>query len=82
MRAYEAYSKGRRELYSFALRLAVIDSLFYDMAPPIIIDDAFATYDDESLALAARLILKLSEGRQIIYLTPSHARARDFMKRN
>ncbi|MBQ8290775.1 MAG: hypothetical protein IJY01_07905 [Clostridia bacterium] len=82
MRAYEAYSKGRRELYSFALRLAIIDSLFYDITPPIIIDDAFATYDDESLALAARLILKLSEGRQIIYLTPSHARARDFMKRN
>ena len=82
MRAYEAYSKGRRELYSFALRLAVIDSLFCDITPPIIIDDAFASYDDESLALAARLLLKISQGRQIIYLTPSHARARDLAKRN
>lgn len=82
MRAYEAYSKGRRELYSFALRLAVIDSLFCDITPPIIIDDAFASYDDESLALAARLLLKISKDRQIIYLTPSHARARDLAKRN
>ncbi len=71
----DAYSKGKRELYSLALRLAIIDSLYDGISPPIIVDDAFSSYDDGTLALALKLLIKLSENRQIIYLTPSHARA-------
>ncbi len=74
-RELNAYSRGRRELYSFALRLAIIDSLWSDIKPTVIIDDAFSSYDDESLTLATRLMLRLSRERQIIYLTPSHSRA-------
>ncbi len=70
----EAYSKGTRELYSFALRLALADALYADELPFIILDDPFAYYDDGKLARAISLIKELSKNRQIIYLTASKSR--------
>ncbi len=73
-REREAYSKGSRELYSFALRLALIDTLYQKDKPPIIIDDAFMSLDDEHFSAVGKLLHKLSKSRQIIYLTCAEAR--------
>ncbi len=70
----EAYSKGLRDLYSFAIRLALIDSLYEDEKPFIVIDDAFAYYDDGKQEEVLSLLKKLSSEMQIIYFTASSAR--------
>lgn len=73
-REREAYSKGSRELYSFALRLALIDTLYKKDMPPIIIDDAFTSLDDGHFSAVGRLLGRLGKSRQIIYLTCAEAR--------
>ena len=68
-------SKGTRELYALALRLALIDALYKDgEAPPIILDDPFSLFDDERLKQASQLIKDISNQRQIIYTTPHKSR--------
>jgi uncharacterized protein YhaN len=44
----DAYSLGTRELYSLAMRLALIDSLYTSETPFIILDDPFAHFDDKN----------------------------------
>lgn len=71
----KAYSKGTRELYALALRLALIDALYKDGdTPPIILDDPFSLFDDERLGGAGALIKSLSKTKQIIYMTPHKSR--------
>lgn len=70
----EAYSKGTRDLYSFALRLALIDSLYEKEKPFIMLDDPFAYFDDEKLEEAKLLVSELAKSGQIIYFTASEAR--------
>ncbi len=71
-----AYSRGTRELYLLATRLALIDSLYGKAAPPIILDDPFIAFDDENVARAVKLLQSLAdEGRQIIYFSCSESRA-------
>lgn len=65
----DAYSRGTRELYNLAVRLALIDSLYEGEMPFIILDDPFAYLDDEKMSGAGAVISALSKGKQIIYLT-------------
>ena len=74
LRVAEAYSRGTRDLYALAARLALIDSLYESEQPFIILDDPFAYFDDEKLSKSLSLISRLSEERQIIYLTCTSAR--------
>lgn len=71
----ECYSKGTRELFAFAVRLALTDALFPDESPFIILDDPFSSFDDEALERAKNTVKVLAEERQIIYFTCSAARA-------
>ena len=68
-RASEAYSRGTRELYNLAIRLALIDSLYEGERPFIILDDPFAYLDDGRLGGAKAVISRLGDNKQIIYLT-------------
>ena len=74
-RELEAYSRGTRDLYSLALRLALIDTLYENESPFIILDDPFAHLDDTALKGARAVIRALARERQIIYLTCSESRA-------
>ena len=74
LRVAEAYSKGTRDLYALATRFALIDSLYSDEAPFVILDDPFAYFDDAKFSRAVSVIKNLAKGRQIIYLTCSDAR--------
>ena len=70
----EAYSRGTRDLYNLAARLALIDSLYENESPFIILDDPFIAFDDKKTAEALKLIRKFADERQIIYLTCSGSR--------
>ena len=68
------YSRGTKELYSLAVRLALSDALYEGELPPIILDDPFTSFDDSHTEKALSLVKKLSEDRQILYFTCSKSR--------
>ena len=70
----EAYSRGQRDLYALAARLALVESLYEQERPFVILDDPFAYFDDEHLTRAKKTLKLLAKERQIIYLTCSEAR--------
>ncbi len=74
LRKEEAYSKGTRDLYSIAARFALIDSLYENETPFVVLDDPFANLDDKKISRALELLKKLSAERQIIYFTCSRSR--------
>lgn len=71
----DAYSKGTRELYFFALRLSLVDALFEKEQPFLILDDPFSNLDDAHVALAKSVLQVLSRDRQILYFTCTSTRA-------
>ena len=71
----EAYSRGTKDLYNLAARLALVDSLYEGEEPFIILDDPFVSFDDEKISSALKLLSDLGKDRQIIYFTCSKSRA-------
>ena len=70
----EAYSRGTRDIYALATRLALSDALYTGELPPIILDDPFTALDDRALSEALDLIEKIAKTRQVIYLTCHESR--------
>lgn len=70
----DAYSLGTRDFYALAARLALVDALYENESPFIILDDPFVHLDDKKTAAALNLIEKLADKRQIIYFTCSSSR--------
>ena len=73
----EGYSLGTRELYALISRFALIDALYEDNAPFIILDDPFCHFDDKKCDSALKVIKKLAKEKQIIYLTCTDSRTPD-----
>lgn len=71
----DAYSRGTKDLYNLASRLGLIDSLYENEEPFLILDDPFIAFDDEKIGSALVLLKKLGEDRQIIYFTCSSSRS-------
>ena len=74
-KTHEQYSKGTRDLYSLATRLALVESIYEDEKPFLILDDPFAYFDDKRFKAAAGIIKEYARSRQVIYLTCTDARA-------
>ena len=73
-REAEAYSRGTRDAYALAMRLALIDALYSDEAPPIMLDDPFVALDDIHVERGISILKRLSKDRQIFYFTCSKSR--------
>lgn len=73
-RPAEAFSEGYRALMDICLRLAVTDALFPGEKPLLILDDPFATLDEEKIHSALKVLLELSKQRQILYLVCHRSR--------
>ena len=71
----EAYSRGTRDLYALGLRLALIDALYENEAPFIILDDPFIALDDARLERAKSTLKMIGKSKQILYFTCSKSRA-------
>jgi len=75
MRGIDSYSRGCSELYLFAARLALSDSMYGEgERPPLILDDPFTALDDKRCERALGLVRSLGKSRQIIYFTCSLSR--------
>ena len=70
----EYLSAGQSVLCDLCLRLALIDNMYKDNIPFIILDDPFITLDEKHLAKALELLKLLAKDKQIIYFTCHESR--------
>ncbi|MCQ2773085.1 MAG: AAA family ATPase, partial [Bacilli bacterium] len=69
VRDQQHLSDGQRSVVVLCLRMALIDNMYEDNAPFIILDDPFVNLDEKHMEGAKKLIAKLSQRRQIIYFS-------------
>ncbi len=68
------FSAGQTDTVMLCMRLALVDALFSDVKPFVILDDPFVNLDDEHTAQALELLKELSRQRQILYLVCNSSR--------
>ncbi len=68
------FSAGYTDIIMLSMRLALIDALFKDESPFMILDDPFVNLDDEHTERALELLKRISEKKQVIYLVCSSSR--------
>ncbi len=68
-RDYRHLSDGQLTLVLFCYKLAILDNIFTEDKPFIILDDVFAYLDKDNLLKASELLKKIASSRQIVYFT-------------
>lgn len=63
------YSQGTRDLIDLCSRLAIIEDLFSDEPPFLVLDDPFVNLDDSSLKCLSSILQEVADRWQIIYFT-------------
>ena len=69
------FSAGYSDIVMLCMRFALVDALFPDTKPFIILDDPFINLDDVNTEKAIELLKKLGEDRQITYLVCNSSRS-------
>ncbi|MCR5469004.1 MAG: hypothetical protein K6F37_08595, partial [Lachnospiraceae bacterium] len=73
-RDVETLSVGYKDLMGVCLRFALADAMYENEKPMIICDDPFTNLDDEKMESAKKLLEKIAQKYQVIYLTCSKTR--------
>lgn len=73
-KSLEVFSTGYKDLIGICTRLALIDSIFEDETPFLILDDPFVNLDEEKIKKAVSLIKDISKKYQIIYFSCHESR--------
>lgn len=73
-REIETQSMGYRDLISICLRIALVDAMYEDEKPVLILDDPFTNLDDAKMNEAKLLMAEISKKYQLVYLTCSNSR--------
>lgn len=73
-REVETQSMGYRDLISICLRIALVDAMYENEKPVLILDDPFTNLDDAKMTEAKQLMDEISKKYQLIYLTCSNSR--------
>ena len=68
------FSTGYQDIIYICMRLSLIESLFENEKPFIILDDPFVNLDEEKIQHAKELINNISKQYQIIYLACHESR--------
>ena len=68
-------SAGERSLCALCLRLALIDNMYPDEQPFIVMDDPFVHLDEEHISRTVELLNELAQSRQIIYFCCHESRS-------
>lgn len=74
-RSEQHLSSGNRSLCALCFRLALIDNMYTEEKPFVILDDPFVNLDEEHVEKAKALIEQLSKNIQVIYFTCHSSRA-------
>ena len=73
-REVESFSAGLADSILLCMRLALVDALFGEESPFLILDDPFVNLDDEHTRRALALLQKMAEKHQILYLVCNTSR--------
>lgn len=68
-------SGGQADLSNLAVRFALLDVLFTNEKPVLVLDDPFVNLDEKKIAAAEELLKKAAAEYQIIYFTCHESRA-------
>ena len=68
------FSYGYKDLVYLCMRFSLIQTLFKDEKPFVVLDDPFVNLDDEKTAKALQIIEKFSKDYQILYFSCSLSR--------
>lgn len=71
----ECYSTGNRDLYDICLRMALVDAMYPDEKPFIILDDPFVNLDKKRTEKAIAFLNEVAKDYQVIYFTCHESRA-------
>ena len=74
-RSEKHLSSGQRSICALCFRLALIDNMYAEEKPFLILDDPFASLDEEHIKKVKVLLSELSKKLQIIYLVCHNSRA-------
>ena len=75
LKKLDLYSSGTQDKINLCMRMALIDAMYKEDRPFVIMDDPFTNLDDERLKGGLEMVLTLAEDRQIIYMTCHDSRA-------
>lgn len=70
-----SFSAGTMDGVMLCMRLALVDALFENEQPFLLLDDPFVNLDDERTKRALELLQEIAKERQVIYLVCNSARA-------
>ena len=68
------FSAGYRDLFGICMRMALVDAMYQEEKPFVIFDDPFANLDGEKLKGGLKLLQRIGEEYQVIYLTCHESR--------
>lgn len=74
LREIAYYSAGYTDIIMLSMRLALIDAMFKEEEPFIILDDSFVNLDDEHIKKVLGVLKHIAEKKQIIYMVCSAGR--------
>lgn len=74
LRETNTQSSGLRDLIGICLRVALVDAMYTEELPILIMDDPFTNLDDEKIQYAKKFLETVAEKYQVIYFTCSEAR--------
>lgn len=68
------FSSGYADMADICVRLALVDAMFKEEKPMIVLDDPFVNFDDDKLSKVGKAIEILARDKQIIYTICSSTR--------
>lgn len=69
MRDVCSLSAGYQDLIGVCMRLALVDAMYQEEKPFLMLDDPFVNLDEEKVAAGNKLLLEASNDYQVIYFT-------------
>lgn len=75
LRHLDSFSRGNKDLVNVCARFALIDALFEQEKPFVILDDTFVNFDKDVLKKVLELLQEIASTYQVIYLICHESRA-------
>ena len=73
-RRVDLLSEGTKDLVYICMRLALVDAMYTEEKPFILLDDPFVNFDDEKVSGSIKLLQEVSKEYQVIYFTCHNSR--------
>lgn len=73
-REIRSFSAGTVDALMLCMRLSLVDALFGEEKPFLILDDPFVNLDDEHTKHALEILNKIAEDHQVVYLVCNSSR--------